>query len=420
MSCTQAMALGLTSQKGNMNAQNGDDSASERYWEHILVKLVIPKKGYRYLCHERYIELPTFDIPTLNEKGVSTTEAGKFSQIYPTYPGKAEYLYLDDLLKTSGSAREYVEKWQENFTKYGYISNVGRTIVDPSEGYYIEGVNFAYDDPINHAVHGPMTDQVFAAGNFFVTERFKKYEMGIGSGYNRAKRVWQMLIDRQYDCAVLSTAMTSDGSYSSEIGISLPYFMSVWKDHGNISPEEQSKSTYVPEERGALTVCCHGATHRTSKCYLSVSLERCTNLLSCMWMTFGQPCISPFLPFYIGINEVPKIAGTRANPLAQVFEKLRLALEYHPEYRAEITRYFTVFEQQTIEQAEKLEADVIGLAGNGSDSEARAQLTEFVARKCNEAMSMGSVWLEFLKSQPITPKAVDKDKSTSPDFEKSN
>jgi dipeptidase len=420
MSCTQAMVLGSTSHKGNMNAQNGDETAGERFWEHNLVKLVIPEKGYRYLCHERSIELPTYDIPTLNEKGVSTTETGKFSHEFPPYPGKAEYLYLGDLLRTCGSAREYVEKWEENFTRYGYISNVGRTIVDPQEGYYIEGINFAYGDTRNHAVHGPMTDQVFAAGNFLVTERFKQYELGIGCGYNRAKRVWQLLIDRQYDCAVNSIAVTYDGSFESESGITLSYFMNVWKDHGNISPEEQSKSSYVPEERGALTVCSHGATHRTAKCFLSVSVKQYTNLLSCMWFTFGQPCISPFLPFYIGINEVPQIASTRANPLARVFEDLRLALEYHPEYMADINRYFTVFEQQTIEQSKELENDVKQLNDNGKETEARAQLTEFVARKCDEALSIGSEWLKFLKSCTINTEKVDRGKSASPGSEKSS
>jgi dipeptidase len=403
MSCTQAMALGLTSQKGNMNGQNGDESAGEPSWEHLLVRLTIPENGYRYLSHERSIELPNFDVPTLNERGVSVTEPGKFSQVFPPYPGKAEYLSLEELLKTSGSAREYVQKWAENFTQYGYTSNVGRTIVDPGEGYYIEGVNFVYGDPTNHAVHGPMTDQVFAAGNFLVTERFKRYEMGIGAGYNRAKRIWQLLIDRQYDCAVMSSAKTPDG-FESSIGITLAYFMSVWRDHGNITPEEQRKSCYVPEERGALTVCCHGSAHRTAKCVISVSAEHYPNLLSCMWMTFGQPCISPFLPFYIGIVEVPKIANTRANPLAQVFENLRKAVEYHPEFRAEITRYFSVFEQQTIDQCELLEVDISKLAEMGREDEARARLSEFVAGKCDEAVSMGSLWLEYLKGLPLYAK----------------
>jgi dipeptidase len=153
-------------------------------------------------------------------------------------------------------------------------------------------------------------------------------------------------------------------------------------------------------------VCCHGLTYHTGKCFLSVSVEHHTNLLSCLWMTFGQPCLAPFLPFYIGINEVPKIAGTRANPLAWVFENLRLALEYRQDYRAEITRYFTVFEQQTIEQTELLETVVNKLADKGNDTEARAKLTEFVARKCDEALLMGSSWLDFLKNLPKFAKIV--------------
>jgi len=66
MSCTHAMVLGLPSQKGNMNAHNGDESSGESSWEHILVKLTIPEGGYRYLSLEHSIELPTFEVPSFN------------------------------------------------------------------------------------------------------------------------------------------------------------------------------------------------------------------------------------------------------------------------------------------------------------------------------------------------------------------
>jgi hypothetical protein len=408
MSCTQGMALGLTSQKGNMNGQNGDESVAWQSWEHIVVKLVIPEKGYRYLSHERSVDY--LDIPTLNEKGVSNTDPGKFSQSYPRFPGKAEYLYPGELMRLSGSAKEYVQRWEDNFTKYGYPTNIGRTVVDPKEGFYIEGVNYVYGDPHNHAVHGPMTDQVFAAGNFLVTERLKQYESGIGAGYNRAKRVWQMMIDRQYDCAVMANTILPSVGFSSSIGMTLAYFMSIWRDHGNVSPEEQKKSLYVPEERGALTVCCHGLLEYTAKSFISVSVEHNTNLLSCMWMTPGQPCISPFLPFFIGINEVPGIFNTTANPLACVYENLRAALDFHQEYREEITRYFTVFEYQTIAQAEKIEADVNKLVSEKNAAGARELLTKFVKDKCDEAMSAGSTWLDFIKNLPLSNKAALKEK----------
>ena len=70
VSCTHAMVLGFTSRKGNLNAQNGDEPISTAPWEHILVKLNTPQKGYRYLSHGHFSGFP---LPTLNEKGVCAT-----------------------------------------------------------------------------------------------------------------------------------------------------------------------------------------------------------------------------------------------------------------------------------------------------------------------------------------------------------
>jgi len=46
--------------------------------------------------------------------------------------------------------------------------------------------------------------------------------------------------------------------------------------------------------------------------------------------------------------------------------------------------------------------------GDYKETETSVQLTEFVAKKCDEAFSIGSEWLEFLKSHTITPETVDK------------
>ena len=409
MSCTHAMALGFTSQKGNMNGQNIDNSvkaSTAPLWEGLKVKLVIPKNGYRYLSKE----VASREFPVLNDKGVSFSGAARFTYCCSPLSDKTKSIWDGELIRTSGSAKEYVQKWEENFMECGTDDNVGIAIIDPKEGYYIEGISCEHSNPIHHNIQGPITDMVFAAGNYFTTERLKRYEAGVGCGYTRAKRVWQMLVDRQYDCVTLANAVNHDTSYAPSSGVTVPYFMSIWRDHGNISPEEQRMSCYVPEERGVLTVCCHSNSVRTICSYFSVSAPEYTNLLSCMWMTLGQPCVSPHLPFYIGINEVPKIVGTNANPVARVFEDLRICLEYYPEYRAEVTRHLTVFELQTYDQTEKLEVDVTKLVNDGKETEARALLTEFVATKCDEAMAKGSQWLEFLKALPLAPKVAHGEK----------
>jgi dipeptidase len=158
-------------------------------------------------------------------------------------------------------------------------------------------------------------------------------------------------------------------------------------------------SGFVPEERGQGALCNHGETDYTSNAYFGVARADHTDLFSCEWFTFSQPCISPFLPIYIGINKLPKAMSTRE--LFDLFDKLRLAVEWHPEYRADITKYWTVFEIQAIEQSHLLEHKVARLADKGDLEGARRLLTEFVERKSDEAKKAGQNILQFLNDLPM-------------------
>jgi hypothetical protein len=248
-----------------------------------------------------------------------------------------------------------------------------------------------------------MTDQVFVSANFFISERLKRLaEAGIGLGYTRAKRLWEMLIDRQYDSITMQPSpLISDGS-----GITLPYFMSCLRDHGNLSPEENKMSSYVPEERGQGALCIHGLEARTISAVINVARPDHTDLFSCLWMTPTQPCISPFLPFYIGINKVPNAASGPENPIGVVFEELRLAVERHEEYRAEITDYWKVFELQAISESLGVEREAARLTDEGNKSKARGLLTEFCDDTCDKALAAGRDWVKFLNELPISRKTA--------------
>jgi hypothetical protein len=396
MACTAALATGLTSAKGNLIGQAYD---TEHEWESIRVQVFIPENGNRYL---KVAGIGKDGLgPILNEKGIARVGFARHSLQFPPYPGEPEYVTEDELMRTANSAREWVNRWSENITRYGTppaeFGAIGRLLVDTNEGYLLEGANWVYGDPANHAIHGPMTDQVFACANFYVNARLKRRaEAGIGAGYNRARRAWELLIDRQYDCSVSESGLR--GLPTSGSGITLPYFISIFRDHGNLSPEEGRMSTYIPEERGRETVCCHSVAYHTKCARICNAVEHHTNLISCLWMTFGQPCVSPFLPIYIGVNSVPDEMAARANPLARACEDLRLALEYHPEFRDSIKHYWTVFELQTIEQGIKLETEAAKLSDDGNLAAGRALLTEFVAKKYAEALSKCKQWVEKLQS----------------------
>jgi hypothetical protein len=381
------MATGLTSLVGNMNGQTSDGGVG-RGWPGL--RLVIPEKGNRYLVWGQ----GDF-AAVLNEKGIALTGFMRISKEFPPYSGTSKYLSPGDLLRLSDSAAEYMTLWSENATECGSPVNLATLVVDPKEGYLLEATNFAYGDPANHAIHGPMTDQVFASANFFISERLKGFaEAGIGAGYTRAQTLWGLLVDRQYDSITLQPSPPAPGS-----GISLAYFMSCFRDHGNIPPEEGRMSCFVPEERGEGAICIHGIGETTAFAWIGVARADHTDLFSCLWMTPNQPCISPFLPFYIGINKVPE--GLDTTGAFDLFKELRLAVEYRPEYWDEITQYWTVFEIQAIEESYGVESEAGRLADEGDVGRARELLSEFVEKKCDEAMAAVQNILDFLNNLPL-------------------
>jgi hypothetical protein len=387
--CTQALITGLTSLQGNMTGQCVDGSAG--MWPGFI-KFENPAKGNRYLIVGGAAEEI---FPLLNEKGVACSQGLRITKYPPPPSGKPGFISSGEMMRNCNSADEYVKMWTENYMRHGAPWG-GRCnlVVDPKVGYCLEGANFAYDDPANHTVHGPMYDQVFASANFYISKRLKMIaEAGIGAGYNRAKRLWQMLIDRQYDTTVMQPRLG---------GISLSYFMKCLRDHGNVKPEDGRLSSYIAEERGDSALCCHGLWEYTSNAFIGIARPDHTDLFSCEWMTSSQPCISPFLPVYIGVNKIPEALGTTR--AYELFEKLRFAVEYHPEYREEITRYWSVFEIQAIEESYLLEKEATALVDKGQAAEAREMLTVFVQRKCDESMTACDEMLEFLSGLPVLGK----------------
>lgn len=158
-------------------------------------------------------------------------------------------------------------------------------------------------------------------------------------------------------------------------------------------------SSYTPETMGPDAVCCHGSITKTVSAQVVNPEVTDTGLLSCAWVTQSQPCSSPYLPFYVGITEVPEVF--RTTEASEVFEELRLVLEYHPEYREKITRYWTVFELQAYEETLPLEAEVLALVNDEKVDKARKLLTEFVESKCDAALAAAREMIGMLESLPI-------------------
>lgn len=380
-SCSGAMALGTTAARGNMLGRAIDWVSP--MWNGVYEGLVELREGDGY----RYLEIGGW--PVINEKGVGTEEFGRGAKGIPYPDEPAPRLTDAQLLKRSDSAAEYVKLYTESLSKYGTGYDWygwGRMVMDAREGYLVESADICYDCDDNHAVQGPMKNTVYSSANFYVSGKLKPYEEGGGAGYTRARKIWKMLVEHQY------------GSTPAYGGMTLPYFMSIFRNHGNITPEEARMSAYTPETTNPDAVCCHGAITQTFSAQVVVPESTDTGLLSSAWVTQNRPCISPYVPFYVGITEVPE--AFRTNTASEIFDELRLALEYHPELREKITYHWTVFELQTIEETLPLEAMVVDLVNKKKVKEARKVLTEFVAAKCDKVLADAMAFIKELKSVP--------------------
>jgi hypothetical protein len=83
-------------------------------------------------------------------------------------------------------------------------------------------------------------------------------------------------------------------------------------------------------------------------------------------------------------------------------------MDFHPEYRDDITESWTGFEIRAIEESTLAEAKAAQLADKGDKQAARAALTEFVARKCDEAMATCQKMLDFFNDLPVLQKKLNK------------
>jgi hypothetical protein len=268
-SCTGAFALGLTSAKGNMLGKTCDWFVPPEGCM-STVRLVIPEEGYRFLdvgCGG-YVDEGGY----INEKGVCSSDFLREGRAVP-YPKQGEEdperMYAEALMAKSDTAKEYVALWSESLTRYGTGYETGgeaRMIMDAEEGYLVEGLDFVINDPSNHAIHGPMTDQVFAHGNFYLAKRLREHQSGLGAGYSRARRAWELLVKQQYNSITLQPLAGT--------GITLPYFMGIFRDHGELTPEEGRMSGYAPETTGKDAVCHHGIYAMTINAHILIPGEK--------------------------------------------------------------------------------------------------------------------------------------------------
>jgi len=304
----------------------------------------------------RYLGISTDGNPSsltigINEKGVISGMAARYCHPMSAQ-GIPAGVIINRCLQSAGSAEEMAAQIQAIIRTEGKNrAGSAFSCADYRELYVVEGYKKASE------IFGPLKDTVFAYANYALTDRLKRYEK-VSRGHQRATQAFTLLDQHRG-------------------ALTVPFLIRFCRDH-----EHPPDTAYTWDDRN---ICTHGFGNDTRGSGICLSHRKYPHLLSVLWSAFNQPCKTPYVPFYIGINRLPKVY-THAEAYT-VFENLAVLLEYYPEYQTAVRTYWEAFEMQTLREGENMEKRVAELAEGRRTDAARELLTGFVAGKADRAVA---------------------------------
>ncbi len=165
--------------------------------------------------------------------------------------------------------------------------------------------------------------------------------------------------------------------------ISTPYLFSVLRDQTALGNENGDDRTYPG---GRSKIARWGYLSRSRFSRISEISKKHTDLLSVHWTSPNFPPLSPYLPFYIGLTEIPPTFAHGKENKTEIFEELCNAVQYKMSYMKNVQEFWEAFEHQTIREMLQLERDVQAMVKDGDRKGAEQLLYRFCNAKCEQAV----------------------------------
>jgi len=219
----------------------------------------------------------------------------------------------------------------------------------------------------------PVKNAAIASSNFFLSPSGLLQPFNIDKEYseNRAEIAQELLDQRSW---LKSTTARGE--------ITIAYVFRIFRDHQfGYDPG----ATFGHDNTGNISRW--GNVKRTRVTRISEISQDYTDLLSIWWETPNFSPTSPFLPFYIGITEIPKTFADGPTNESGVFQELFNAVSYNLECLDEVQAFWESFEHNILRDRVRLEKVVKKLVDAGDREEAERLLTEFSNEKCELAVA---------------------------------
>ncbi len=409
--CTGYLLTGMAGGGDSFLHKNRDSSS----WREG-VALVSPEGGYKCLVVQTDdgVERHGYGNSAnsgLNAKGVAAaTFSGFSSEPKPKAPW-APSAACAHALQHSASAKAYVTKFGEVVKEHGIAGGMSGC-VSPKEGWKIEyaGHQFALD--------GPFVDDYSPIANAYTITAMKQYDAGGWQRHGRLRKARELL---------------ERGLYPNSPGKTWLRRWDLVKAFDfarNEEPLEDPISGTAVFARGALPgtvagnssdprpVCDSLPWGRPGRCvsgHIAIPDKAHPAHLSVLWWSLDQPSLSPFIPLFIGVTELPPAIDAKGDfAAADLFNELRLLLAEHTEYLGLATSVWRKFEtRQHRAVIDEVRAPVRSHLAAGREAEAEKLLNTFLRKQVDEVMDTARKLVTKIKAEsaasllPASPAGSD-------------
>jgi len=362
--CSGLISAGKSSADGGTIVAKVQDGSA--FHLHCVV-VASPVNGLKYIALT-HAEIAGYDEKAggINEKGVSIEGYGRHSTDVSTR-GPSESEMIDLVLEKSTDAKSAVyqiKKIAEEQGRRGVDGGGGVIVADPKEYWLIETTGHKW------AARGPFVDGIDSMTNFYMLPELKSYESK-PVGEKRQQRALSLL----------------DGVNGE---ITLPLMMRFTRDQ-QVPPDQ----AYSHEVGGVI--CNEGYKVRSISGQINIGAKNNPAFLSVAWYALESPIAAPYIPFYVGITEVPEEFATTT--AATTFTQLHRLLYENPQYRGLLRRVWENFEFEELSETLPTEEKVSLLLKNGQEKETHAVLNDLTRSNCAKAIKTAKQLIEKITKE---------------------
>ncbi len=436
--CTSFLAQGTATRNGVTIVAKNRDLGADSYNAVELVEHRIPSEK---LYRAAYITIPQvketykfigvksvgrwgfgqgmneFQVSIVDNDGASMDELAYLKGLHDN-----DYIRL--ALERAKTAREAVDVIAALTEKYGQAWNgIIFTIGDPNEAWVMEVAGYRwvakrYKNTIMAIANQfQITDDYdlsspdlvsYAIKQGWVPEGTKKINFRIVYGAKNAypgpneKKVhkWPLYTSqiRQQRAMELLRSKLGDLTYQDFIRFQKDHYDEVPLEDGTIVNMHQVpyySSDYKKIGQFVRAICHHDIRGKTVSSSVMISRPGMPNELGTMWTQLGQPCQSLYVPFYMGITNVPKeFSGADAG--SKFYAIRDIAFGEYKKYEPVIREVFDPAQEESYALDKFVREEAFEALKAGRPDEAKRILTQFTEERIKEALRLANVVLSHM------------------------